>query len=170
MRSLNQFADATTGVIYVHSSPAAVCPHVEWALAGILDARPNLRWTAQPAAAGTLRATCDWVGPVGTGSRLADALRAWPLLHFEVTEDPSGGVDGERFSHVPGLGLWHATTGANGDVVLGEMRLRALLEQGRDGFAAAVERALGTAWDEVLEPLRSGGEGAEVTWLRRDVG
>ncbi|MGO4202023.1 DUF3145 domain-containing protein [Rhodococcus sp. TAF43] len=170
MRSLNQFADATTGVIYVHSSPAAVCPHVEWALTSILDARANLRWTAQPAVGGTLRATCDWSGPVGTGSRLAAGLRAWPLLYFEVTENPSDGVDGERFSHVPGLGLWRGSTSANGDVVVGEMRLRALLAKGADGFAAAVEHALGTPWDEVLEPYRSGGEGAEVTWLRRDVG
>ena len=170
VRSLNQFADATTGVVYIHSSPAALCPHVEWALASILGARANLRWTAQPAATGTLRATCDWVGPVGTGSRLTAALRAWPLLYFEVTEDPSDGVDGERFGHVPGLGLWRGTTSANGDVVISEMRLRALLDGGHEGFAAAVERELGTAWDEALEAYRSGGEGAEVTWLRRDVG
>ncbi|QBJ94969.1 DUF3145 domain-containing protein [Rhodococcus sp. ABRD24] len=170
MRSLNQFADATTGVIYVHSSPAALCPHVEWALTAILDAHANLRWTAQPASAGTLRATCDWVGPVGTGSRLAGALRAWPLLYFEVTEDPSQGVDGERFSHVPGLGLWRGSTSANGDIVVGEMRLRTMLAQGSGDLAVAVEHALGTRWDEALEPYRSGGEGAEVTWLRRDVG
>ncbi|SKW65130.1 Protein of uncharacterised function (DUF3145) [Mycobacteroides abscessus subsp. abscessus] len=25
---------------------------------------------------------------------------------------------------------------------------------------------LGTAWDDALEPYRSGGDGAEVTWLR----
>jgi len=166
---LNQFADATTGVIYVHSSPAALCPHVEWALAAILDARANLRWTAQPAADGTLRATCDWVGPVGTGSRVAAALQAWPLLCFEVTEDPRDGVDGERFSHVPGLGLWRGTTSANGDVVIGEMRLRALLDQNRAGFAAPVEQAVGTARDDGLESYRSGGEGAGVVWLRREV-
>lgn len=170
MRSLNQFADATTGVIYVHSSPAAVCPHVEWALGSILDARPNLRWTAQPASDGTLRATCDWVGPVGTGARLAGALRAWPLLYFEVTENPSDGVDGERFGHAPGLGLWRGAMSANGDVVVGEMQLRALLAKGREDFATAVEHALGAPWDEVLEPYRSGGEGAEVTWLHRNVG
>ncbi|MBD0323659.1 MAG: DUF3145 family protein, partial [Aldersonia sp.] len=35
---------------------------------------------------------------------------------------------------------------------------------------AELDTALGTAWDEALEPFRSGGEGAEVTWLRRDVG
>ncbi|RDI64145.1 uncharacterized protein DUF3145 [Nocardia pseudobrasiliensis] len=37
------------------------------------------------------------------------------------------------------------------------------------GTAADIAYALGTAWDDELEPYRSGGEGAEVTWLRRDV-
>ncbi|HJQ47708.1 MAG TPA: DUF3145 family protein, partial [Amycolatopsis sp.] len=26
----------TRGVVYVHSSPSAVCPHVEWAISGTL--------------------------------------------------------------------------------------------------------------------------------------
>ncbi|WP_305091786.1 DUF3145 domain-containing protein [Prescottella sp. R16] len=169
MRSLNQFADVTTGVIYVHSSPAALCPHIDWALTSILGARPGWRWSAQPAAGGTLRATLDWEDAVGTGARIAEALRAWPLLYFEVTEDASTGVDGERFSHAPGLGMWRGNTSANGDVVVGEMRLRALLARGTDSVTAALEHALGTAWDDVLEPLRCG-SGAAVTWLRRDVG
>ena len=46
----------TRGVVYVHSSPTAVCPHVEWAISGTLDARAELRWTPQPAAPGQLRA------------------------------------------------------------------------------------------------------------------
>jgi len=167
-----QCATGTTGVLYVHSSPAAVCPHVEWALAGTLGAESGLRWTAQPCAPGQLRAGCSWVGPVGTGARLAAALRAWPVLRFEVTEDPSDGVDGERFSHVPGLGLWRASTSANGDVTLGEQRLRAMLRSGPDSarLAAELDSALGTAWDEALEPFRSGGDGCEVTWLHRSVG
>lgn len=101
MRASNQFADATAGVIYVHSSPAAVCPHIEWALADILDCRPDLSWTGQPAAPGLLRTCVDWVGPVGTAARLADVLRSWPMLRFEITENPSEGVDGERFSYAP---------------------------------------------------------------------
>jgi hypothetical protein len=166
-----QFADRTTGVVYVHSSPAAVCPHVEWALSGTLDSRAGLKWTAQPSAPGLLRSTCSWAGPVGTGARLAKALRAWPVLRFEVTEDPSDGVDGERFSHVPGLGLWRGSTSANGDVVLGEMRLRTMMAAGAgEHLAAELDSALGTAWDEALEPFRSGGEGCEVTWLHRSVG
>jgi hypothetical protein len=173
VRELNQFADATNGVLHVHSSPAALCPHVEWALVATLDTRANLKWTSQPASPGQLRASSNWVGPVGTAARLVNALRPWPMLRFEVTEDPSEGVDGERFSHVPGLGLWRGSTSANGDVILGEMRLRALIEEHGSGESLAYEldSALGSAWDQALEPYRSGGEGgAEVTWLHRDVG
>src|SRR3978361_1237492 len=76
MRASNQFAEATTGVVYVHASPAAVCPHVEWALSSTLSARANLKWTPQPALAGQLRAVTNWIGPVGTGAALANAPRA----------------------------------------------------------------------------------------------
>lgn len=170
MRASNQFADATTGVVYIHASPAAVCPHVEWALSSTLDARANLKWTPQPAMPGQLRAVTNWVGPVGTGARLAHALRSWPVLRFEVTEDPSPGVDGQRFSHTPQLGLWSGAMSANGDVVVGEMRLRALMADGPDALYAELDSVLGTAWDEALEPYRDGGHGAEVSWLNRGVG
>lgn len=177
VRASSQFADATSGVVYIHSSPAALCPHIEWTLTSTLKAPAKLRWTAQPAADGQLRATTDWYGPVGTASRLARALRDWPVLYFEVTENPSEGVDGERYCFVPGLGLWNGATSASGDVMVGEMRLRAIVEQAREHgrnspneIAAEIDRALGTAWDDALEPYRLGGEGAEVTWLRRDVG
>ena len=49
MRASNQFADVTSGVVYIHASPAAVCPHVEWALTSTLNAGANLKWTPQPA-------------------------------------------------------------------------------------------------------------------------
>lgn len=170
MRALSQFADATTGVVYIHSAPAALCPHVEWALTAALESPANLKWSAQPASEGMLRASTEWVGPVGTGAQIANALRSWSMLRFEVTEDPSDGVDGERFSFVPGLGLWRGSTSANGDVVVGEMRLRTMMAAGADSLAAELDTALGTAWDDALEPYRGGGDGAEVTWLRREVG
>ncbi len=170
VRALNQFADSTSGVVYIHAAPAALCPHIEWALTAALESRADLRWSAQPASSGQLRAISNWVGPVGTAARIANSLRAWSMLRFEVTEDPSDGVDGERFSFVPGLGLWHGVTSANGDIMVGEQRLRAMLAGGVEGLAAELDTALGTAWDEALEPFRSGDEGAEVTWLRREVG
>jgi hypothetical protein len=170
MRASNQFADATGGVVYIHASPAAVCPHVEWALSSTLDARAKLHWTPQPAMPGQLRAVINWVGPVGTGARLANALRSWSVLRFEVTEDPSPGVDGQRFSHTPQLGLWSGAMSANGDVMVGEMRLRTLMAAGADTLAAELDTVLGTAWDDALEGYRDGGDGADVSWLTRGVG
>lgn len=172
VRTLEQFADRTTGVVYIHSSPTALCPHVEWALSSTLDARANLKWSAQEAAPGLQRATVDWTGPVGTGARLANALREWSPLRFEVTENASDGVDGERFCHVPGLGLWRGSMSANGDVMIGEMQLRAMLDAQADGIGLAgrLDAALGTAWDSALEEFRMGGAGAEVTWLHQRVG
>jgi hypothetical protein len=170
MRASNQFADVTAGVVYVHASPAAVCPHVEWALSSTLQSKANLVWTPQPAMPGQLRAVTNWIGPVGTGGRLANALRSWSVLRFEVTEDPSPGVDGQRFSHTPQLGLWSGSMSANGDIMVGEMRLRAMMAQGADTLAAELDSVLGTAWDEALEVYRDGGDAGEVTWLSRGVG
>lgn len=170
MRASNQLAEATTGVVYIHASPAAVCPHVEWAMSSTLDSRPNLKWTPQPAMPGQLRAVTNWRGPVGTGGLLANALRSWSVLRFEVTEDPSTGVDGQRFCHTPQLGLWGGAMSANGDVMVGEMRLRMLMAAGADTLAAELDTVLGTAWDESLEPYRNGGDGADTSWLSRGVG
>ncbi|EHR60101.1 DUF3145 domain-containing protein [Saccharomonospora cyanea] len=160
---------STRGVVYVHSSPSAVCPHVEWAISGVLGSRVDLRWTAQPAAPGQLRAECDWRAPAGTGGKLAAALKAWPMVRFEVTEEPSFGVDGQRFCYAPGLGLWHARTSANGDIVVGEDRLRSLVSKSRAGeqLAHELDKLLGSSWDEALEPFRHAGDGAPVTWLHQ---
>ena len=79
---------STRGVVFVHCCPSAIAPHVEWALAGVLGTPVRLQWSAQPAAPSHLRADATWVGPVGAGARLAASLRAWPMLVFEVTEEP----------------------------------------------------------------------------------
>jgi hypothetical protein len=159
----------TRGVVYVHSSPLAVCQHVEWALARVLAAPVTLRWTAQPADTGARRAECGWTGRPGTGADLAAALRQWPMIRFEVTEEPSPGVDGERFMYVPGRGLFRACTGAAGDIRLGEDRLRAIMAAARspEALSYALDRALGTPWDAELEPYRHAGYGAPVTLLTR---
>ena len=101
---------------------------------------------------------------------LANALRSWSVLRFEVTEDPSEGVDGHRWCHTPQLGLWSGVMSANGDVMVGEMRLRGLMAAGADALAAEMDTVLGTAWDEALEAYRGGGDTGEVTWLNRGVG
>jgi hypothetical protein len=91
------------------------------------------------------------------------------MVRFEVTEEPSPGVDGERFMHVPGRGLFRAATGAAGDIQLGEDQLRALMAavRGPEGLAHALDRAMGTAWDADLEPYRHASDGAPVSALTR---
>jgi hypothetical protein len=90
------------------------------------------------------------------------------MLRFEVTEEPSPGVDGERFCHAPSLGLWRGRTSANGDIVVGEDQLRSLLTGSSGGQVAdRVHDLLGSAWDTALEPFRLAGDGAPVTWLHQ---
>src|SRR5579864_439387 len=78
----------TRGVLYIHSAPRALCPHVEWAVAGVLGVRVTLDWARQPAAPSNWRAELSWSAEPGTATRLASALRGWQLLRFEVTEEP----------------------------------------------------------------------------------
>ena len=163
-------APTTRGVLFVHSAPTAVCPHIEWAVGGVLDARPNLQWTAQPAEAGSWRTEVSWVGPVGSGARMASALRGWGRLRFEVTEEPSSTADGARWSHTPDLGIHHAVVGVHGDVLIGEDRLRAAIDAAAGDATALGDRldqVLGRAWDDELEAFRYAGDGAPVRWLHR---
>ena len=37
----------TRGVLFVHSAPSALCPHVEWAAGGVLGLRLSLDWIEQ---------------------------------------------------------------------------------------------------------------------------
>lgn len=155
------------GTVFIHCCPPALAPHVEWALAGVLGRPARLSWTAQPAAAGQLRTEAGWIGPVGTAAKLAASLRAWPMLRFEISEDSSAVADGERLAYVPGRGFHRAMISANGDVVVGEERLRGLLERARtaDDYAHGIRELLGTQWDAELEPYRLAGDGAPVTLL-----
>jgi len=155
------------GVVYVHSAPLAVVPHVEWAIARVLGSPVRLEWSPQPADPTTRRAECSWSGKPGTGAEFAAALRGWPMLRFEVTEEPRTGYDGERFMHVPGRGLFRAAMSVCGDIMLAEDQVRAVLlaTRGSEAIAHQLDTLLGTAWDAELEPYRHAGEGAPATWL-----
>ncbi|MEI5100408.1 DUF3145 domain-containing protein [Streptomyces sp. PmtG] len=162
----------TRGVLYVHSAPRALCPHVEWAVAGVLGARVSLDWIRQPAAPGTWRSEFSWRGSAGIASKLASALRGWQLLRFEVTAEPSAAAEGERYSATPDLGIFHAVTGIHGDILIPEDRLRAALtrsKRGESDLETEVAGLLGKPWDDELEPFRYAGEGAPVRWLHQVV-
>ncbi len=158
---------AVRGVLYLHSCPPAVCPHVEWAVSRVLGVPVRLAWTAQPADPSTQRAESGWQGGAGTAAELASALRRWPMIRFEVTEDGSVGLDGERIAYVPGRGVFRTAVSASGDIVVGEDRLRALLATAStpDALVHGLEQLLGSDWDVDLEPYRHAGDGAPVTWM-----
>ena len=161
---------SANGVLYVHSAPPALCPHVEWAVAGIVGAPVSMPWVGQPAAPGALRAELTWQAHPGTAGEIASALAGWNRLRFEVTEDGSSGCDGVRHCYTPDLGLFTAVTGANGDIMISENRLRSvMLLAERGGAPASLEdelgKLLGTAWDNELEPFRRAADGAPVRWL-----
>ena len=116
--------DITRGVLFVHSCPRALCPHIEWAAQTVLDHPVTMEWTPQPAQAETFRAELSWAAPVGTGARLASALRGWEHLRYEITEDATAITDGGRWSYTPELGIFHAQTDVLGNVVIPEERVR----------------------------------------------
>jgi hypothetical protein len=87
----------------------------------------SLHWVDQPASPGSLRAELTWQGKPGAAGAITSSLASWNLVRFEVTEDASPGCDAVRYSHTPALGTFSATVAANGDVMIGENRLRAAM-------------------------------------------
>jgi hypothetical protein len=163
---------ATRGVLYVHSAPSALCPHIEWAAGGVLGNAVSLDWTPQAAQAGTYRAELSWAGDAGTAAAIASALRGWNHLRFEVTEEPTHGTEGSRFSYTPALGVFHAVTGGHGDILIPEDRLKAAVVKSALGdttINTEIDKLLGKPWDDELETFRYAGDGAPVRWLHQVV-
>ncbi|WP_286343766.1 DUF3145 domain-containing protein [Frondihabitans sucicola] len=163
-------ASSARGVLFVHSSPRALSPHVEWAAGRALGRAVNFTWGDQPALKGSLRTEFYWEGPAGTGAQIASALRGWEHLRYEVTEDPSAGSDGGRWMHTPDLGVFYAQTDSVGNTVIPEDRVRYAMEiAGSNALELHRELrlALGQAWDDELEAFRHAGEGNPVVWLHK---
>ncbi len=160
----------TRGVVFIHSTPAALCPHIIWALESALGQPVALEWTRQPLGPKLVRAELSWAAEAGTGAEVASSLRGFDHLRYEVTEEPSAGSDGSRWSHTPSLGIHHTWTSAAGDAVVNEDRLRAAVSVSKGDprvLAEELDLLLGAAWDEELEPFRYAGEGAPVRWLHK---
>lgn len=163
---------ATRGVLFVHSAPSALCPHIEWALGGVLGNAVSLEWTPQPAQAGAYRAEYSWLGAPGTAAEVVSVLRGWQHLRMEVTEEPTSATEGTRFSYTPDLGVFHAVTGLHGDIMIPEDRLRAAVLRsglGETTLELEIDTLLGKPWDDELEAFRHAGDGAPVRWLHQVV-
>lgn len=156
---------AARGVVFIHSCPRALMPHVDWAVQRATTRVQPYEWSPQPIQAQMSRCEISWSGQAGSGAAVASALRGFPHLRFEVTEDGPDGL-GERFCFTPALGMYRAPTGPNGDLLIPEQRLRAALDAGGADVAVAVRRLLGGPWDDELEPFRIAAD-TGVRWLNR---
>jgi hypothetical protein len=162
----------TRGILYVHSAPSALCPHIEWAVGGVLGLAVSLDWTPQPAQSGSYRAELSWTGAAGSAAEVASALRGWSHLRFEITEEPTASSEGVRYSYTPELGVFHAVTGLHGDIMIPEDRLKAAVVKAALGdttLEVEIDKLLGKQWDDELETFRHAGEGAPVRWLHQVV-
>ena len=162
----------TRGILYVHSAPSALCPHIEWAVGGVLGLAVSLDWTPQPAQSGSYRAELSWTGAAGSAAEVASALRGWSHLRFEITEEPTASSEGVRYSYTPELGVFHAVTGLHGDIMIPEDRLKAAVVKaslGETTLEIEIDRLLGKPWDDELETFRYAGEGVPVRWLHQVV-
>ena len=162
--------NVTRGMLFIHSLPQALCSHAQWALADILEQSIAFEWINQPVASGSVRTEWSFMGEAGVSSRIASILVGFPHIRFEVTEEPSPGVDGQRIMCTPSLGLWRSALGVHGENLINEDRLRSMVVTAMhngESIADAVEHVLGGPWDLELEPFRYAGEGMTVRWLHQ---
>jgi hypothetical protein len=158
----------TRGVVFVHSAPLAVSPHIEWAAGRAIGQAVNFDWRPQPLIRDAVRTEFTWIGPHGAGSLIASSLIGWQDIRFEVTEDGELGGSGERWVYTPSLGAFHVHVDEVGNYLVTENRLRALIDEATlEGWELRdeIDRALGGPWDRELETFREAEEGATVTWL-----
>jgi hypothetical protein len=161
------------GVLQIHSAPPALCPHIEWAVAGILGVPVSLPWVDQPASPGSLRAELDWQARPGSGGAMTSALAGWNRLRFEITEEASPGCDAVRYSYTPALGAFSAAVSASGDIMVPEGRLRAAMalaassRSGSDASGHGRAEELGSLRDlhEPRHPALGGSLEAELSLL-----
>jgi len=141
------------GLATIHSAPSALRQHIEWGLNAALGDARDYSWRNQPLAPGTLRTAIEFRATAGTAATIATALKNWHYIHFEVQEMNSDG--GEFFRFTPELGLHRALTDATGSILITENVIRKALGSFDDiEIRENLERALGGAWDEALEPMR----------------
>ena len=163
---------ATRGVIFIHSAPRAMCAHIEWALGTVLDKKVLLEWNDQPVVAGSVRSELAWTGAPEVTERIVIALKSFPHIRFEITQEPCQNYDGQRYVSTPSLGILRTGMGVYGQALIEEDRahsaVSAAVAQGTS-LADVLDELMGGPWDRELEPFRSANDLISVRWLN-DVG
>ena len=141
------------GLVVIHSAPTALRQHIEWGLNSLLGAPQNIFWRDQPLAPGSVRTTLEFRAPAGTAAKIATALKNWHYLRFEVSE--LGVHGGEIFRCTPELGIHRASVDSVGTILISEDVIRkALTHFDEQEVRNNLGLALGSEWDEALEPFR----------------
>lgn len=162
----SQFA---SGTLFIHSTPTALCSHIEWAADAALAMPEGLRWSPQPVEPGTWRCETPWRGGVVAAGHLVSTLAAWGRVRLELTVE--SGAQPRRWSVTPDLGIFSALTDEAGSVLVDEMRLRSAMSAARRGgqrLDDLISDALGEPWDVELEAYRACDPSLDVAWLTRD--
>lgn len=157
--------DDSTGVIFLHAAARPLAPHIEWAIAGVLGHPVSLRWSNQTVLPGAVCAEYTWRGAPGSAAGIVTALMCFDGIRFEITEDANVGREGERFAFVPELGLFRASIGAYGDVLVHEERLRSAMMHAKltgESLQDEIALLIGDPWDAALEPYRFASNGVRV--------
>lgn len=157
------------GVIQIHSCPPALAQHVGWTISSTLGTPVRPLWVDQTAHPGTVMSELDWAGEPGTAARVASAMLGWSDLRFEITEDTAHGRDGVRYVHTPALGIFYTLIDSAGNALINEDRVRyamGIAAGDIDELERELRLALGTAWDDELEPYRAS-RFADVVPLRK---
>jgi len=154
-----------TGLLVIHSAPAALRPHIEWALQSLMGVSIPITWKPQPHSPGTFRTTLIYRDRLGLASHIASHLRAWHYLRFEITECESDG--GELFRFTPDLGMHRARIDGAGSVMVDENQISRALASSCDEetLRDALSSLIGSQWESELEIFR-GVELQEVARLR----
>lgn len=161
-------AISAQGMVYIHSAPRALLPHVEWALGRLLGGPIGLLWQPQAQAAGQFRAETDFIADFDFGALASSELLGWGSLRFEIVQESVSGSESWRWAFTPSLGLFQGQLDSFGNLLVNEHRLRAVFETSPNLIEARaqISRALGEPWDDELEPFRRSHDDARVVWLR----
>ena len=145
------------GLVFIHSAPRALVPHLEWSIARVLDTTVRLQWAHQPIAANSVRTEFLWSGHETAGVELASALAEWQKVRFEVNQLASGAGEAARWVYTPALGMFYSPIDSAGNILVSELQIKNALDNA-GANAMELQRALrglvGQAWDDELESYR----------------
>jgi hypothetical protein len=152
---------STQGMVFIHSAPRALLPHLEWTMGRILGGPVSPRWL--PIGPAQFRTEFHWQGDVFAGTDLTSQLMGWKSIRFEVT------TDNYRWSFTPKLGLFHSETDAAGNLLVNEFRLKEALQTAGSNaieLQRQMRMLMGQPWDDELEQFRMQGADAPIIWLK----